>query len=195
MPDVAPMNGGPKWLAVVQALAEFIIDGLHNIFGFQYSDNEEHYIYQIELAIANAAAVGTVIRGGINIGQESDFICTRVTSSTRVDATGIPVPPGTGWGADASGVNDAPFEMLIRNGGSDRQLSNEPVDAFAAYGTNGGLPGIWSKPRLFQRSTRLQLELTLLKVAAAASTARVLFHGFKIYDTSSLDLTRTRTAA
>lgn len=191
MPPPVNAANAPRWLAVVEALANSILAGVHRIWGFQYSDNEEHYVYQIALTALTAQGIGFILRGGVGIGQDSDFICTRLTTLTRLNSDGTVITITSAAGSAAGDWPDAPFRLLIRHGGSDRQFSNDPVDAFATYGVNGGLPSIWAKPRLFERSTRIQVEATLVKNPAADWDIVLCFHGWKIYDASSLDLTRT----
>lgn len=188
----------------IDRLAYSIIGALHKLFGFSYSRNTEHFTYQLTLDTAVDFVVGTALTGSLRISQEADFVCTRVNCESRwlaaTDASAI----GMQYRADITGFNvvgsfapiDVPFDIAITDGSTDRALQNEPVSAYAAFGMHGGLPGIWSKPRLFARNSNIAVTLTMVRAAIAANADslrnRVLFMGWKIYDSSALDLTARR---
>lgn len=197
-----PGQNGPQFAlarAIVRGfdnVAKTVTNALQGLFGFQYSKNVEHYVYQVTQATGTADATGSTYSTGIAITQEADFVCTRLNTSTRISTSGTAALVGSLVGVSnsasvAGDMPDAPFTLLITDGGSDRQLSNEAVDAFPVYGTQGGLPGVWARPRLFGRNSRIGLRLTSLKPvpASTAWTYRIALIGWKIYDATSLDLT------
>lgn len=202
MTAVPPGQNGPQFAlarAIVRGfdnVAKKITDVLQGLFGFQYSKNVEHYILQLTQVSGTNDAAGTVYNNGFSVTQEADFVCTRLNVSARVSTSGSPATVGALIGTSTSAptagdMPDAPITLLITDGGSDRQISNEAVDAFAAYGQQGGLPGVWARPRLFGRNSRIGLRMTSLKLVPASTqwTYRILMIGWKIYDAASLDLT------
>lgn len=198
----APGNNGPMGALARAVLNGFdkvakrITDTLQGLFGFQYARNVEHYVYETTQATGTNDAAGTTYNTGFTVTQEADFVCTRLNCTARISTSGTAANIGTmigisGSAAVAGDLPDAPFTLLITDGGSDRQLSNEAVDAFGAYGTWGGLPGVWARPRLFGRNSRVAYRLTSLKLvpASVAWTYRIIAIGWKVYDAQSLDLT------
>lgn len=188
------MNGNGV-LQGMSLLGDRLTKKLHELFGLQYARNAEHYIYEVTQTTGTADAAGTTYNAAIRITQEADFVATRLQITTRI------VSVGTGVVGALVGVSnnqqvagdwpDAPLTLQIVDGSTDRQLHSESIDAFGAYGTQGGLPGVWARPRLFARNTTLSLRLTSLK-AVPASTVwayRIQLIGWKIYDARALDLT------
>lgn len=187
-------NGGGLLLRGLDMLATRILAGLHQLLGFQYSRNAEHYVFSATQLTGTADAAGTTYNTAIRVTQEADFVCTRLNCGTRISSsTGQGNVIGTSAAAAAAGdYPDAPFTLLITDGSSDRQLSNEAVDAMLAYGTYGGLPGVWARPRIFARNSTIQLRLTSLKPVPSSTiwAHRLHFIGWKVYDVSALDNTR-----
>lgn len=177
---------------IIQAfdrLASRIVDAMHRLFGFQYSRNAEHYVYHTSITTGATDAIGTAYTGAIRVTQEADFICTRLNANARISSTGVLLGMSSA-NAGAAGDNpDAPFLLLITDGSTDRQLSSEAVDTALAYGTQGGLPGVWARPRLFARNTTITLRLTSLKLPTSAWVYRIAMIGWKVYDAKSLDNT------
>lgn len=186
------MANGSALVQAMDLLARRIVGKLHDLFGFQYSRNAEHYVYHTTVVTGSTDPVGTVYNTAIRVTQEADFIATRLNATARVTTTGVVVGI-SGTGAVAGDLPDVPLTILITDGSTDRQLSSEAVDLFAVYGTWGGLPGIWARPRLFARNTTISLQLTSLKaVPSGTHTYRIGIIGWKIYDAAALDLTSRR---
>lgn len=187
-------GGGGLLMAGMDRLAASILKGLHQLFGFQYSRNAEHYVYSSTLITTTAAAAGTNLNTAVRVTNEADYVATRLNVGARVStSTGIGGVIGLSTNAAAAGdLPDAPVALLITDGSSDRQLSNEAVDAMLAYGTFGGLPGVWARPRVFARNSTIALSATLLKTVPDATQWAIRFHfiGWKIYDVQALDNTR-----
>jgi hypothetical protein len=187
-------NGGGLLLRGLDSLAAKILAGLHQLLGFQYSRNAEHYVFSATQITGTADVAGTTYNTAIRVTQEADFVCTRLNCGTRISSTtGAGNVIGLSAAAAAAGdFPDAPFSLLITDGSSDRQLSNEAVDAMLAYGTYGGLPGVWARPRIFPRNSTIQLRLTSFKAVPASViwTHRLVFIGWKIYEAQALDNTR-----
>ena len=186
------MAQAPLIVGLIDRLAQQIIGALHKLFGFQYSKNEEFYHYSETIRTAATPAIGTILTGTIRITQEADFVATKIMCNARAEATGIIIGMSNANTGAAGDLPDAPFLLLISDGSSDRQLSNEAVDAALAFGTYGGLPSVLSRPRLFARNANVALQFTTLKLPAAAWDLRVVFAGWKIYDAKALDLTARR---
>lgn len=187
-------NGGGLLLRGLDNLAQKILAGLHQLLGFQYSRNAEHYVFSATQATGTADAAGTTYNTAIRVTQEADFVATRLNCGARISsATGAGNVIGVSAAAAAAGDwPDAPFALLITDGSSDRQLSNEAVDAMLAYGTMGGLPGVWARPRVFARNSTIQLRLTSFKPVPVSTqwTYRLHFIGWKVYEVQALDNTR-----
>ncbi len=189
-----------KIIEIVDRLAAAIIHSLHQLFGFSYTRNTEHFVYQLSLDTGTSFTATTSMTGSVRISQESDFVCTRVNCTARYTANNTAAliggqPTNVSINPTSGDVRDIPFTLEITDGSTDRQLQNEPVDAFGAFGNHGGLPGIWSKPRLFSRNANVSVKANCLRAAVNAADnlrLRILFIGWKIYDASSLDLTSRR---
>lgn len=199
---MAQQQDGPQF-ALARAIARGfdttaskIIDALQGLFGFQYARNIEHYVYQVTQVSGTADAAGTNYNTAIRISQDADFVCTRLNGSCRISTSGTAAAVGANIGSSnsanvAGDFPDVPLLVLITEGGSDRQVSNEAVDFASTYGVIGGLPGVFARPRLFARSSTVGLRLTSLKLVPASTqwTYRLQMIGWKIYDVSALNLT------
>lgn len=187
-------SGGGLLLKGLDRLASRILVGLNQLFGFQYSRNAEHYVFSATQITGSADAAGTSYNTAVRVTQEADFVATRLNCGTRINSgTGTGNVIGLSTNAAAAGdFPDAPFSLLITDGSTDRQLSNEAVDAMLAYGTYGGLPGVWARPRVFARNSTISLRLVSFKAVAASTTwaHRLHFIGWKVYDVAALDNTR-----
>lgn len=200
MSAIPSPGGNPPGGALARAIlkgfdkvAKSVIDALQGLFGFQYARNIEHYVFQATITTGTADAIGTTYTSAFRITQDADFVCTRLNGSTRVaSGTGLGGLVGTGGVVPAVGdFPDVPLTVLITEGGSDRQVSNEAVDFYMVYGSQGGLPGVFARPRLFARNSTVSLRLTSLKTVPASTTwaYRLAMIGWKIYDVSALNLT------
>jgi len=193
-------NGNDKnvLLAAVDRLATRIVGSLHGLLGVSYSDKFEHFVYSTTIAFADAAAIGTVGTGSIRISQEAAFFCTGIHCNARLDDTGNVVTAtstdGTYLataGEGDGGWPDAPYLLQIQDGGNDRLLHNEAVDAGLLYATSGASMARIGRPKLFKPNSTVLLTLTLLKAAAAASgfDCRIALSGFKVFRGGALDQT------
>lgn len=189
IPPGAPRGGPSALVKAFDVMSRRIVGALHDLFGFQYSRNQEHYVYTVSVTTGATDAIGTNYNTAIRVTQEADFICTRLNSNARINSTGVLVGMSDANAGAAGDLPDAPFTLLITDGSTDRQLSNAAVDAALTYGTVGGLPGIWARPRLFARNTTISLSLTSLKLPTSAWVYRIVMIGWKVYDASALDLT------
>lgn len=197
--SMAAGGEGRNPVQLVDRLSTKIVNALHGLFGFQYSRNAEHYVYEVTIPTGSADVAGTTYANSIRITQEADFVSTRLQAGSRILTSGTASLVGAVIGlsvnsAAAGDLPDAPFTLLITDGSTDRQLSNEAIDPMLVYGTFGGLPGVWARPRLFARNTVIGLRLTSLKAVAESTTwsHRVALIGWKIYDATALDLTSRR---
>ena len=177
----------------LNGLGQMIVAKLHDLFGFQYSRNAEHYIFNFTQTTGTADAAGTTYQNSIRVTQEADFVATRLNASARIATSTlqgaiIGISAATPVAGD---LPDVPLTVQIVDGSTDRQLHSQPVDLFAMYGTWGGLPGVWARPRLFARNTTISFTLTSLKAVPASTqwSYRIGIIGWKIYDAKALDLT------
>lgn len=184
-----PGGNGSALVRAFDRMAGRIVQSLHDLFGFQYSRNAEHYVYQVLQQAASGDGVGASYATSIRVTQEADFIATRLNANARINSTGVLIGTSSANAGAAGDYPDAPFTLLITDGSTDRQLSNQAVDAMLVYGSQGGLPGVWARPRLFARNTTISLQLVNLKAPNATWDYRVAFIGWKVYDAGALDLT------
>lgn len=178
-------------LNVVDRLAFKVIGALHSLLGVSYSEGAEHFVYQLTLNLADATAVGATGQGAIRISQESSFVCNAIQCVSRFDDSG----KASGYGevgataASAGEVPDPGLLIAITDGGSDRVLQNEQIDAGAVYSVLHG--GRLGRPRLFKPNSNVTIAITMLKAAPAATgwDVRVQLIGFKLYRADALDST------
>lgn len=117
---------------------------------------EEFYSYTVEFAdLAN----GMAAQNNILIEADSAFRVNKLSLATR-----------TGSPAYAS--------VLIRDGGSGRQLSNQPVYLGALFGTADN-PFILPVPRIFAPRSTIQFQLTNLDNNPLS--VQLVLHGAKVY--------------
>lgn len=176
--------------AMVDKLATRIIGALQGLLGVSYSDKYEHHVYQGTINFADAAAIGTQGQTTVRISQESAFFCTAIRCNARLDDTGnvVTVTSTDGTYAAAAGEGDggwpdAPYLLQIQDGGNDRLLHFEPVDAALVYGTHGNAESKLGRPKLFKPNSSIVVTATLLKAAAGGTgfDVRVAFVGFKVF--------------
>jgi len=170
-------------------MAREITRTLHQLFGFQFSTNAEHFVFRARVTTGATDTIGTNYNQQLQVTNDADFVCTRLNALARRVDTGVVIGISSANTSAAGDFPDAPFDLQIIDGGKDRQLHSNPVDTIAAYGTYGGLPGIWGRPRLFARNTTITLQLTSLKLPTTAWRYELAFIGWKIYDLGALDLT------
>lgn len=177
-------------LQAVDRLAARIVNSLHGLLGVSYSERFEHFVYSGTINFADAAAIGTQGTVAIRISQEAAFFATAIRCGCRLDDTGNMVTAASTDGTYAAaagegdgGVPDAPFLLQITDGGNDRLMHNEAVDAGLVYGTHGNSPMTLAKPKLFKPNATLTCTATLLKAAAAGTgfDVRIALLGFKVY--------------
>jgi hypothetical protein len=142
--------------------------------GDEIADNrKEHFIYGTEEAgISLAIAAGSTGTLTIDISQEADFICTKIVDTAVLGAA----------------ANVWSYEMVSSD--TDRNMQNRPIPRANAVGT-AQLPGIFSRPRIFWRNTRIRfIASRQVAGAVAADTIWVSLWGYKVfYDLSLLNLT------
>jgi hypothetical protein len=183
-------------LEMIDRLSGRVVNALHQIFGFSYNRNSEHYIYTANVATVASDAAGTIYNTGFTITAEADFVMLRMLGSARIRTTGCMVSQTHSGNAmtsiAATGDRpDFPYTVLVTDGASDRQLSRTPVDGYLFFGMGGGLPALAGKPRLIPRNSNISIQLVSLRAAPAAIIdIRMAFVGFKIYDRNLLDLTQ-----
>lgn len=194
-------------MAIVRKFDEMIGAILQSInlhLGYMVDKSQEFYQYAADLDASAGHAAGAQLNGTVRITQESQFICTHLSGMMRVlvaDTTPnsvvgqiatTPVPTNNLYGVPDCGPGS--WRYLLTDGSSDRQKSNQFIEAHAGIGT-GGNPLALKKPMVLRNNSaiRVQIEPTF---AAADSTQQwrftMVFTGFKVYDQEALDLTRAR---
>ena len=200
------MNGnfGAALLAKLDEMLNVVLQALNLHLGYMVDKSQEFYQYAIDLDAPAGHAAGAQLNGAIRITQESQFICTQIAGQMRVlvadgtpnSAVGqiatTPVPANNLYGVPAIGPGS--WRYLITDGSSDRQKSNQFVEAYAGIGF-GCTPLTLKRPMVFRNNSaiRVQIETTF---AALDSTQQwrytMVFTGFKVYDEEALNLTRGR---
>lgn len=142
----------------------------------------EPFIYERTLSFAEAAGVGTTADQSIQVEKDADFICTRIAVVCRTATLGRIVGADADGGTEETGaVPDPSVSLLIDVAGQSKSLSDQPVDALAAYGYPfRDLP----RPRLIRAGSSMSIRATALKVSAAGTgglRVRVQFQGYKDY--------------
>src|SRR5262245_6720418 len=184
--------GQPVIFQAIDRLAMQIVSALNSLFGIQYSKDADFYIYEADQVTGATDALGTTYNQVIQVGQEGDFVATRLQANARINSNGIVIDLMGVQGTTGAGLPDAPFLLQITDTSTARQLSNIPVDASIAFSGYGGLPGVWPRPKLFNRNSNIQLRFTSLKVPTSAWTYRICLVGWRIYDANALNLTSPR---
>lgn len=197
-------RNGPQPPPAQQVDRTMFINGLalranqfvQDFFGLVFTENFEHFIYHVRIPSASADAntpAGTTLQAGLRISSESHFICTAIQVGARIgSAHGTAadrgrVVTGPAVGPTSGDLPDAPFLLQITDGGSDRLIHNEPVDAGLAYSTAGRSQIPLARPRKFQANSNITITAILLKqVQNAAGAAciwdlRVQLFGYKLY--------------
>jgi len=136
---------------------------------FEHKDmarQRDFFIYEAQVA---TLAVGGQDTDTIQIQSDADFILQKLT-----------------YQADIAGASQTDSARLIPNvtfqitdTGSNRQLFFNQVPIPNVCGT-GQLPFIISNPRLFMRSSTIQIDFTSFE-AAITPTIRISFIGYKFY--------------
>ena len=174
--------------AAVDRLAGRVINSLHGLLGVSYSDRFEHYVYQTSVTFTAGATAGAQAQTVIRVSQEAAFFCTSIrvlTRATTVTSSSI-IGGAIGYGTNTNvstdnALPDAGVLLQITDGGNDRLLHNEPVDAGLVYGTNGNSPNNLAKPKLFKPNATVTLAVTTLKTFVPAVAVRIALLGFKVY--------------
>lgn len=176
--------------AAVDRLSARIINSLHGLLGVSYSDRFEHFVYQASVTTDAGTTAGATKNTTIRISQEAAFFATSIRVLTRATtATGSTpsVIGGTiGFGTNTNSATDnalpdAGVLLQVTDGGNDRLLHSEAVDAGLVYGTTGNSPHQLSKPKLFKPNATVTLAITTLKTFVPATITRVALIGFKVY--------------
>lgn len=128
--------------------------------------NRDYFVYEAQ---ASAIAVGATAVDTIQIQADADFIWQKATyeadnaAAQQTDATRV-----------------IPNVLLqITDTGSNRRLYFNPVPIASVFGT-GALPFILTNPRLFLKTSTIQIDFTSFE-AAATPTVRLAFIGYKYY--------------
>lgn len=171
-----------EFIRGMDRLAYKLYGGLARIFGALAARNEETYWYAIESSSGKGFVdltnvIGNTNTASINIGQEADFVGTRVLAYDVDPTTGTPVASPS-WEITS-----------FRDGGSDREMLSNPIHRWCLCGT-ATLSVPFTKNRLFRRNSTITLSFRQL--SAVAVRIYLVIQGYKIYDEAALDLVRRR---
>ncbi len=166
---------------IVDRLGFKIVGALARIFGSEAAKDEESFFYSLAPAgfVDLTAVAGNSVQGQIEITQEADFVATRATVATVNPVSGVPFAEGA-----------SSFTTVIRDGSTDRQLTNVPAHNNAIFG-DAYRSNPLTKNRLFRRNSSIFFTFTQLQ--AVATRIFLTVWGYKVFDQASLDLTGRRS--
>lgn len=128
----------------------------------------DHYVYVAQVKVLAAGAVLTDI---INIETDSSF--TLVKMSVMADTAG---------GAQTENSRIVPLVRLsIKDGGSGRNLQDEPVDISSIAG-NGQLPFVLPVPRIFKPNSSISFSFENYSAATTYDTVSLALVGYKEWE-------------
>jgi len=164
------VNAEAMFFKGVDRLGYKLMGGIARIFGALAGVGEEAYWQTIRSASGNGfadltAVVGNQIEATMEIGQEADFVGTRLLVRT--------VTPSTGALLDT-----ASFSLLIKDGGSDRLLMKDPTHIDVLAG-NAKQSVPFTKNRLFKRNS--VITFTITNLVATATRVYLALQGYKIF--------------
>lgn len=128
----------------------------------------DFFVYEAQTAALAAAATQT---DSIQIQADADFIWQKATALFTDSVTA-----GTAVTAATRPLQNVLVQ--ITDTGSNRQLFFNPVPIVNVFGT-GELPFILPNPRLFMKTSTIQVDFT--SVDSAAANVRLSFIGYKYY--------------
>lgn len=132
----------------------------------------DFFVYEAQ-AVTLAVVGGAPQTDTIQIQSDADFIWQKATYES--DAAGAIVTQNT--------RNSPNVLIQITDTGSNRQLFFNPVPIVNVFGT-GELPFILPNPRLFMKTSTIQIDFTSFE-AVATPTIRLSFIGYKYYRLSN----------
>ena len=139
----------------------------------QYEDRDaarirDFFVYEAQ---ATAIPIATNQTDTIQIQSDADFIWQKATYFSSDAAAAAAVTSAT--------RNLPNLLVQITDTGSNRQLFFNPIPIVNVFGT-GELPFILPNPRLFMKTSTIQVDFTSFE-AAATPTVRLSFIGYKYY--------------
>lgn len=144
----------------------------------QFLARRRVFTYQTTIVTAATPVVGTQHTGSIRV-TDLDFVCSSIRATVRAQATGRQISTDDDDGtSELGGTPDVPFLIQLTETGSQRVLSDQPIDGLAMFAPSGvyELP----VPMIIGASTQVQVVASNLKVFAAATILRLSFHGFHL---------------
>lgn len=168
------------FLSGVDRLGFKMMGALARIFGALAAKDEETYWFAIQSQdgigfVDLTAVIGFTRQATIQIGQEADFVGTRVLAAHVDPVTGVPVTPS--------------WKARMRDNSSDREMMNTEIHVDTFTGTSQrSVP--FTKNRLFRRNATITLNFE--QVQAVATRIYLIIQGYKIFDEAALDLVRRR---
>lgn len=132
----------------------------------RFARNRDFFVYEAEVV---ALATGANATDTIQIQSDADFIWQK--ASYEADLAGV-----------AQTVTTAIVPNIlvqITDSGSNRQLFFNPIPIVNVFG-RGILPFIIPNPRLFIKTSTIQIDFTSFEIAVTP-TVRLSFIGYKFY--------------
>ena len=132
----------------------------------RFARQRDFFVYEAETV---AIAAGGNAADTIQIQADADFIWQKATY--QADLAGV---------AQTDATRVLPGVLIqITDTGSNRQLFFNPIPIQNIFGT-GRVPFILPNPRLFIKTSTIQIDFTSFE-AAATPTVRLSFIGYKFY--------------
>lgn len=132
----------------------------------RFARQRDFFVYEAETV---AIATGGVTADTIQIQADADFIWQK--AAYEADIAGA---------AQTANTRVVPNVLIqITDTGSNRQLFFNPIPIVNVFGI-GALPFILPNPRLFIKTSTIQIDFTSFE-AAVTPTVRLSFIGYKFY--------------
>lgn len=179
-------SSGNPMVRALDRITWKILGGMGRIFGALAAKDEEVYTYGIQSGdgqgfVSLAGTVGNTREAQVLITQEADFVADRFMYAAVDPTTGDFFPYQVATGPS--------FTVRIRDGGSDRTLTNFNLHVETIAGSiQRSTP--FRKSRVFRRNSTVSF--TFINLRATAMNIYFAMAGYKIYDEASLDLVRRR---
>lgn len=151
-----------------------IIEFLHYYFGPGWSKSQELFFLTTDTSPVALGAGATAIGASSGISKEADFIADRIGHHVRLNAT-----------PEDTTLRAITFDMT--DGSTDRTLNHpNPIHNFAGAGT-GQRPLIFTKAKLFPRTTDISYQFNNLSAGAAVDVFWTLI-GYREFDLDELNI-------
>lgn len=159
----------------LQLVGRGMVEFMHYYFGPGWGKSQELWFLTTDtspVALGNGA---TNVAASSNVSKEADFIADRIGHHVRLNAT-----------PEDTTLRAITYDMI--DGATDRTLTHpNPVHNFASAGT-GQRPLIFTKAKMFPRTTSIRYRFNNLAVGAAVDVFWTLV-GYREFELDELNIT------